>query len=245
MKHLKILIVGDLHGKWRFLNALISKQKPDIVIVCGDFGWWPRWHNFVDLRSDQEKARGRLPRYWDSYGLKNGDTKVYFCDGNHDDIESLNALENNEVMPNVFYMKRGSTLTLLDGRKVLFMGGAESIGTDGQTLGWDWYPTLECISHSDFENLPDENIDIVISHTCPACLVDEMLEADVTAQKGKDPSVQALHAILGIYQPKLWYFGHWHWYKTGVVEKTEWTALNHSSSGSTWWVELKEKNEND
>lgn len=38
-----ILVYGDLHGDWGALNRLISKKHPDIVLQCGDFGWFPRF----------------------------------------------------------------------------------------------------------------------------------------------------------------------------------------------------------
>ena len=45
---MKTLIVGDIHGDWGKLNALMQKKQPDIVLQCGDFGWWPQWQ-VVDM----------------------------------------------------------------------------------------------------------------------------------------------------------------------------------------------------
>lgn len=36
----KILIVGDIHGDWGKMNALMQQKQPDIAIQCGDFGHW-------------------------------------------------------------------------------------------------------------------------------------------------------------------------------------------------------------
>ena len=94
---MKIYIVGDFHGKWVYPNYFF-KHNPEeaIYLQCGDFGYLPHF----------EKYRIK------NFDIKNGKSKIYFCDGNHEDHESLKRLKNNEVCPNVFYMKRGSTLTL-------------------------------------------------------------------------------------------------------------------------------------
>ena len=39
----KILIVGDVHGEWGKLSKLINRHRPDMVLSCGDFGYWPKW----------------------------------------------------------------------------------------------------------------------------------------------------------------------------------------------------------
>jgi len=63
-------------------------------------------------------------------------------------------------------MKRGSVLKLPDKRNILFIGGALSIDKKQRTIGYDWFPQ-ETISQKNIFELPDEKIDIVISHTAP------------------------------------------------------------------------------
>ena len=46
-------------------NNLINKKKPDIILVCGDFGWWPKFYPIDKLKPQ--------------------DTKIYWCPGNHED----------------------------------------------------------------------------------------------------------------------------------------------------------------
>lgn len=214
-----ILVTGDLHAEYEHLNKLINKKKPKLVICCGDFGYWPKFKNINDL--------------------KNGDTKVLFCDGNHEDHWALRDRITDELAPNVFYMPRGSTYTLPDGRTILFMGGANSIDKHLRTIGKTWFPE-ETITQNDVLNVPlDLNVDIVISHTCPNELLYEMLPYNST--KDKDPSYKALSYILETYQPKLWYFGHWHIFKKGVIPKTntKWTCLSAAGFGDQWWIKLQ------
>jgi len=212
-----ILIVGDVHGKWGKLNMLINKRQPSMILSCGDFGYWPRF----------------LARDF-TFSLKNRGIPIHFCDGNHEDHESLLALKDGGKIPemnDVFYQRRGSTMTLPDGRTVLFMGGADSIDKEWRTRGVSWFPE-EVITSKDVRSLPDCNIDIVVSHTCPAELLPILLGED--PRKENDPSNAALSHILEKYSPSFWYFGHWHVSLHGTIGRTRWHALNMASE-TGWW----------
>lgn len=158
-----IVVCGDFHGEFQIVNSFINKKTPSIILQCGDFGWWPR-ANGKDIGSIRRKI-------WNQYSLKNKETKIYWCPGNHEDWEELNKIskDKNEILPNVFYMERGRVMELPDGRKVLFMGGAYSIDRKyrvHRSGDFGWFEE-ETISQKDIYNLTDEKIDIVISHTAP------------------------------------------------------------------------------
>jgi len=234
-----IIVTGDIHGDWSALNKLINHKKPKIVLQTGDFGYFPRLieirqHGIISL-IERNKVNDPLLLKQRKYPKLPQGSKLYFCDGNHEDHESLGLATSNEVYPNVFHMKRGSTITLPDGRIVLFMGGAESLDKDSRIQGRDWFPEEE-IKDSDIRNLDlNRKIDIVISHTCP-------MEFDVYDFGGKerDSSRLALSYILEIFRPSLWYFGHWHIYKTGFVKNCRWTVLDMTwGSSGKWWEYLK------
>lgn len=259
----EIIVVGDIHGAWGPLNSLVDKKKPKIVLQCGDFGWWPKFHNsraissgeYEDISDSlvnadpwQHHIARRVPKPWDQFGLKNKDTKIYWCDGNHEDhwdlVEERNYMKAPcEMMPNVYYMKRGSILTLPDGRNVLFMGGADSIDKNYRTLGEDWFPE-ELINYRDIDNLPDINIDIVISHTCPLEFHNSILRVKRGSwgwqEKIKDPSAHALSYILNKYEPALWYFGHFHDFIDEMYKNTQWYCLN-TIGQTNWWMYLEGK----
>lgn len=213
-------MAGDVHGNFGWFNRMLNKKRPDLVICCGDFGYWPKLpgHRFEDIRPQG--------------------SKILWCDGNHEDHWSLRDREKDEIVPNVIYMPRGSTYKLPDGRNILFMGGADSIDKNARWVGVDWFPE-EVINQKDFENLPDEKVDIVVSHTCPDELTPNMLKHD--PRKTNDPSTRALSQIWKIYQPELWYFAHWHTYETGMfMSKTRWFCLNKIPSTNWWkWLEPK------
>lgn len=218
----KVIITGDIHMEFGYLNTLVNKKKPELVICCGDFGYWPNvsWGAPLDCIKLQQTK------------------KLLWCDGNHEDHWALRDRETDELAPNIIYMPRGSTYTLDDGRTILFMGGADSIDKQIRTLGVSWFPE-EVISQKDMENLPDIDVDILVSHTCPTELVGEL--ATYYPEKGEEPSNHAISKIMDIYKPDLHYFGHWHKYLSGNLNGTNWTALSAVGFGDRWWEWLPEK----
>ena len=129
-------------------------------------------------------------------------------------------------------------MALPDGRTVLFIGGADSIDKEWRTRGVSWFPQ-EVITAADVDALPDCNVDIVISHTCPAELLPTLLEED--SRKTNDPSNTALSYVLERYSPRLWYFGHWHASRTGVLGRTRWHCLHMAAedgrmAGGGGWI---------
>jgi hypothetical protein len=214
-----IFVLGDVHGDFRSLTNLINRKHPRIVLQCGDFGYWPSFK----VKNHRGVLKDSRPRI--------GETKLYWCEGNHEDYSCLRAHETSEVYPNVFHMGRGSTLALPDGRTVLFMGGALSVDKAWRTPGYDWFPE-ETITTSDLDRLPDVHVDIVISHTCPAEF--EILDEGVLA---RDSCQQALSHVLAKYHPALWYFGHFHRFKKGCTMGCRWTALTMAGC-SNWWEHL-------
>lgn len=218
-----ILVVGDLHGDWGCLNALINTKRPSIVLQCGDFGHWPALEVSKPVLYGMQKS-------WKLQGVKSKDTKVYWCDGNHEDHWHLR--DNTVDYPGVKYMPRGSVLTLPDGRVVMFMGGAESVDKDQRRLGFDWFPE-EVISLSDLDRAMEYKgkVDIIISHTCPR----EFIVGTKTSGKISDPSRHALSYLLEHFKPSQWFFGHWHKSQHGRHNDTVWQALDYPGHRGKWW----------
>jgi hypothetical protein len=249
-----ILVLGDLHGVWRKANFLITKHRPAVVLQVGDFGWWPQFHKTTHISTGvyryDELYGVKQEAGFNQYGLKPGEAKVYFCPGNHENWEDLNlkATSDNpihvELFKNVFYMPRCSVLKLPDGRNVLFIGGADSIDKEARKYRYDWY-SEEIITQKDIYNLPDVKIDIVVSHTSPGLFKTDLFEgSDDWHQKDsywltkfKDPSCVALDAVWDKYQPKLWFFGHYHVARYGTYRDTRWFALNKETE-TGWWTFL-------
>jgi len=221
-----ILVVGDLYGHFEALNDLVKGKQPDIILQVGDFGYWPP----------------------DDPELELGKTKVYWCDGNHEDHDTLDLIKRTgqlEVAPSCFYQPRGSILRLPDGRRVLFFGGAESMDKAHRNRREDWFPQ-ELPTYLDFAKVLDAPVDIVISHTAPACFNIEKSPPFGYASlpwlaKFKEPTPKMLDVILELVQPKQWFFGHYHVHQVGQECGVDWTALGYAEGLEKWWVELPER----
>jgi Icc-related predicted phosphoesterase len=218
MEKQKVMVVGDTHACFEKLNRLIFENKPDIVIVCGDFGYWIPMSQFAPIRPQG--------------------SKIYFCDGNHENHMFLNALLKAqdyertpiEIQDNVFYMPRGSTLDI-DGQTLLFMGGAESIDKAYRIKGYDWFEE-ESISWIDLDKVPRGlKPDIIITHTAPDFIIRQI------GGEGDKHSEKVLRTLYARHKPKHWYFGHMHRVcekKTGGVE---FHGLNEISKAGCWqWM---------
>jgi hypothetical protein len=120
------------------------------------------------------------------------------------------------------------------------MGCARSIDKSVRREGWDWFAE-ETIGYADMQNLPDEKVDILITHTCPEELVDELIK--YYPEKRGEPSNIAISQLLKMYKPSLHCFAHWHHYKEGTLNETKWYTLSYPRHGARWWMWLPEKKE--
>ena len=246
-KQKNVIVLGDIHARWGPVNALINKRKPSVILQVGDFGWFPHWGGKTE-RYSVMTSQGWEYKYakFDQYGLKMKDTTMYWCAGNHENhadlIERSKTLDL-EIIPGVWYRPFGSTLTLEDGRVVLFCGGARSTDQQHRIEGISWWKEEE-ITVKDLDKLPDRAIDIVISHTAPEEFMQQMcsrgiISIDPSYPNDKDGSRQALSYVLNKYSPKLWYFGHWHKYATDAFRDTRWVCLDMVASARHYWEWLK------
>jgi hypothetical protein len=243
-KYIKdIIVCGDIHAYWGPLNQLINQRCPSLILQVGDFGWWPRFHNTTNVNMYGKR------KYWNQYGIKNPNTEILWCPGNHEDWDEL-SLRNatySVVMPRVYYMPRGSIHILDDGRVILFVGGAWSIDMEARTPHIDWFPE-EIIPISLIYKLKENglnHVDIVISHTCPNEFNAQVLSKKPYPgweNKFYDPSQDVLSQILYEYKPNLWYFGHFHVSTQGYHDETntKWFALADIPTPG-WWQYLLNK----
>ena len=98
---MKVIVTGDIHNEFSKLNALINRHRPELVICCGDFGYWPNVPWAAPLSNISPQG-----------------AKILWCDGNHENHWALRDRETDELHPNVIYMPRGSTYELEDGKNI-------------------------------------------------------------------------------------------------------------------------------
>lgn len=215
---------------WNPLIDLLEKEKPDLAISLGDFGYWPGYSDPRQGIITPEEA------------FKNNKTKILFCPGNHEHWDKIDARNSDELLPNVFYMPRGSTYELDDGRKVLFFGGADSIDKKARKRHINWFEQ-EIPSYRNINNLPHgEKIDIVISHTAPDEVRNDLIKLCSHGFDLPDPTCDTLSYILNSFRPSVWYCGHWHVFfkKHLLFYNTYFTCLTAAGfNNGLWWEYLK------
>jgi Icc-related predicted phosphoesterase len=190
------------------------------VLVVGDIhGNWTKFINLINQENPEVILQVGDFGWWGDENDKKivfpKNTSIYFCDGNHENHPLLNTI-TNDITNNLHYMKRGSILTI-NNYNILFIGGGESPDQRLRTPGYDYFHE-ESITQKDIDNLPDIKIDIIISHTCPSKFK--------VSNRRMRVSELALDHVLEKYNPKRWYFGHWHFYKRGHYKDCYWICLN-------------------
>jgi Icc-related predicted phosphoesterase len=215
---MKVVAIGDIHGRFDLLNEFINKRQPDIIIQCGDNAY-----------------------YWghDNEGkIKPQNTEVYMLPGNHENWDKFeseigrNWKEPVEVEKNIFHCPIGSTLMLND-KKCLFVGGADSTDKSSRYIKLDWWPQ-EIVSFKDYQYIVRtvDRADIIFSHTCPNYF--DMSEAEYQ-DKINDPSRVLLSMVYDSFKPTAWYFGHWHEYIEGQYMDTHGKGLNYIGQNTPWF----------
>lgn len=199
-----VYVTGDTHGDFsRFKHPMLKKADAnDIVIVCGDFGF------FWDDSKKEQKLREKL------LDLK---YTVAFVDGCHENYDMLEAYPVEEwnggnarvIAPNLVHLLRGEIYTIC-GKRFFTFGGGHSQDFEYRTAENWWereQPTYEEILHA-AENLKahDNTVDYIITHEPPASLKD-CLRVDMMQRLEVHAFFEDLTQICTFQQ---WYFGKCH-----------------------------------
>jgi predicted phosphodiesterase len=186
-----IRFIGDIHGK--YLPYLELTYKAEKSIQVGDFGF-----GFGTLGAasyvDSMIERDRIIQ---------GNHRM--IRGNHD--------KPAEAMLSKYFIKDG-TIEIVDGYKIMFIGGAASIDYMYRTEGVSWWRDEE-LSYEELENLikiyEEEKPDILITHECPEFFAkDVMIPLVGGISDFKSRTRDALEEMYKIHSPKIHIFGHWH-----------------------------------
>lgn len=253
-----IYFLGDVHGVFGKLNEFIDREIRRrevfsriardcrisgedfeiLIIQLGDFAlFWPGCDN-----------RGKIDNRLDF--LPGGRIKIHWCGGNHDDWDEierrLSGRDMDEHDAGIFLHGFGSTLTLANGKTLLFCGGAESVDRDarvmemmqgGKTCWWK----QEGVSREDMERLAAvPAADIVVSHTAPRCFDTEswLVGNGWSGRSREEESRRRLDAVLDRYHPEKWFFGHFHERMSGKTKGCRWLGLADVSQGPEAWQSM-------
>ena len=162
-------ITGDLHQSIDICKLAVHRfpiqkelDKSDVMIVCGDVG----------LVWDGSKE----DKYWQKW-LNGKNFTTFCCLGNHENYNLINDYpiievfggKAREIQPSIFYAISGEIYTI-NGKKMLFINGADSHDKEWRTEGKSWWPQeqiTEAEIDNALENLTAHNfqVDYIISHT--------------------------------------------------------------------------------
>ena len=202
-----VYVRGDIHGKFDEILSFRDKMKlnkQDNIIILGDAG--------ICWRNDKKDMNYYI-KEWEEYE----DTPMlYFIDGNHENFDILNSLpiENEEgiVSKHIHWLRRG-TVKEFNGKKCLFVGGAESLDKFRRVEHLSWWRD-ESITDNDIALIDIDDYDYVFTHTCPrsilneyqALICDSMFNQDEIDHNSEDK----LELVLNFIEFKQWWFGHFH-----------------------------------
>jgi len=235
---MKIVFCGDIHAEFHAIEQLIDLTAADIIIQAGDFGIWPDCYHRV-------KVDRNVPVYFCRGNHENHDLLDTFPIGEICNLKTSERI-NNPILSekrkisnynirklmrtkfphahNIYLCNTGSILTL-NNKNILFLGGADSIDRNSRTIGKSWWPQ-EIFSLEDFdlvsERIKDKHIDIVVSHTAPKFIVEQLS----FIEKLNDPTTKALELIFDMIKPELWIFGHFHKYIEIQIQQCKFIGLD-------------------
>jgi hypothetical protein len=219
----RVLFAGDWHAGTPFAidtMDLAVEREIDRIVQVGDFGFWPRFdQGAAFLRSVSEGAVGR--------GIT-----VWFCDGNHEDHDSLphaTRLEPLEVAPSVFWVPRGGVIEW-GGTRLLFFGGAVSIDQDSRLAGWTWFSEEIPSAAAWRRAFGAGSVDVVVAHdTVPGMPVRGLppLSIPWSARRRAREHRERLAELRDVLTPALWVHGHWHQRATANIAGTRFESLGH------------------
>ncbi len=214
----RLFVCGDTHGMTKDTQKLNSENFPeqkeltknDVLIQLGDFGWvW------FPLGQNKEQE------YWlDWLASKNYTLAVVL--GNHENYDIIDTLPverrwGNEVKVlqrkdgDIYFLKRGAVYEINE-RKILTIGGAESIDKESRIAHISWWEqerltfdeTEECLDEIDAH---DKKFDYVLTHTCPTKITSEFTG---NMSKVKCSVSNFLDYVDDTIKFKEWHFGHFH-----------------------------------
>src|SRR5262249_61154440 len=148
-----IAFIGDVHRAFDRLAGEVAALPANVeaAIQVGDLG----------LHQDDLDPAG--------FGLPAIARPVYYVTGNHDHEPSYRGISRpTEMAPNLVFVPRGTVLDL-DGRRIAFLGGGDSvIDRAVRRSGVDWGPE-EQVTMDDVARFEGGGrVDLLVCHTPPA-----------------------------------------------------------------------------
>lgn len=211
-----VYYTGDIHGEPNKILYYVSEYNltsEDIIVILGDVGV----NYFGNDKGDKSRKKT----------LNKCSVPILCIHGNHEmRPESISNYKEilwhggtvyiEEEFPNLLFAKDGEIYDL-DGKKAIAIGGAYSVDKFySLSKGMKWFadeqPSEEIkMRVIDKLDLINWNVDIVLTHTCPAKYIPTETFLPMIDQSTVDNSTEYwLDTIEDRLTYQKWYCGHWH-----------------------------------
>jgi Icc-related predicted phosphoesterase len=208
------MFAGDIHGnishaEWLFEHG--AQNNVDIIIACGDFGFWPHyvWGKKFLNTVERMAMKANIHLYW--------------VDGNHENHDIIDEMVTThgggkpiEIGSEwIRYIPRGCVFTI-GSKKIMGYGGAYSWDWKDRELGISYW-RQELINDYKVDELPEQKVDILVTHEAP-------LGKEISYKDKIAISVHQRELVSEIQQkvnPALHVCGHHHTRETWMNGDTE------------------------
>lgn len=231
---MRVLIVGDVHGRHTELVEVLKQAQVDFRITAaiqvGDFGFYQE----VIQRALEEHQRFPVP--------------LHVIDGNHEDHQWLRrvlltgagTIWRQEL--NLIYQPRPS-VTCLGASKVGFLGGALHVDRPQKHNWLSGFPNYILRRHREHAAFlfNKERPQLIVTHSCPS-RIGVGIQSSTEMQPGVAEHITAAGFDAGpehdcgegelarlwldlAYKPRAWVFGHFHRAHQTTVEGTRFVCV--------------------
>lgn len=254
------LITGDTHGDVMGRLAQVDQdkyqrnQKPTTgVIILGDAGI-----NFYLNKTDHKNKKV----------INESGYAIYCVRGNHEErpenIKDMITMWDDEVdglvylepdFPNIRYLMDGA-IYMIGGHPALVIGGAYSVDKPIRLQrGWGWFKDEQLTEKEMYEianEVKGENVDFVLTHTCPASWQPvDLFIAGVDESTVDHTMENWLENLKSTFKWSIWMFGHFHddrlvrpgveMLSTGVVDLEDVWCRWKIGDQPEWWIKKDPK----
>lgn len=217
----QIIVVGDIHGKFRTLDFEIHKRRKiqnSLIIQLGDFGvgFEKPGYYFAEFK--------RLNKH-----LEKNENNLIAIRGNHDDP---NYFTNTDKITKNIDLVGDYTILETKIGNILCIGGAASVDKEyRKTHNKEWWEgELPVYNLDALKELENYNINYVVAHSNPKFCYPHLKSFEPEVNKYCDIERKILsniydyldnfHTILG------WYNGHYHWRFAENINETKFVTLD-------------------
>ncbi len=208
-----ICAAGDIHGALDQMYADISAFEEalalrfDWVLHVGDFGVWPD-PTKIDAATKNHDGAGDFPSWLSE--RRAAPRKTLFIKGNHEDFRWLDAQPGSEILPNLYYLRNGTTFDLIAGEDVVSVGGVGGCfgPSNFQRLSKDLqgYARRHYTRDEIDRLVAIGQVDVILTHDAPAGVRFEGHRRG----PGFISEAAGLDDLLAGTKPRVCFFGHHH-----------------------------------